>query len=34
MKDGVVYYPEEIHAALGVRPFAAKAMVRAAAQWP
>jgi hypothetical protein len=28
MKDGVVYFPEELHRALGVRPFATKPPVK------
>ena len=28
MKDGVVYYPDELHQAIGVRPFGRRAEVR------
>jgi hypothetical protein len=32
MKDGVVYYPDELHQAIGVRPFAKRPTVREAAE--
>jgi hypothetical protein len=30
MKDGVVYFPDEIHSAIGVRPFGRRPAVREA----
>jgi hypothetical protein len=29
MKDGVVYYPDELHQAIGVRPFGKRPVARA-----
>jgi adenine deaminase len=29
MKDGVVYYPDELHQAIGIRPFEKRAKARA-----
>ena len=34
MKNGVVYFPDEIHAAIGVRPFASRPVARAAGATP
>jgi hypothetical protein len=34
MKNGVVYFPDEIHQAIGVRPFASRPVARAAGATP
>jgi hypothetical protein len=34
MKDGVVYYPDELHQAIGMRPFGKRAEARGVSMSP